>query len=239
MDAAIVIHQALLYAHIIFFALSLATILREDCRLMLLRRIDPAAIRSTAKTIKWLLLALWTSGLLMLAIDIGHDGSALLSKPKLVAKLAVVSVLTLNGVLLHLTAFPMLMKPQGNPRLAARVAATLGAVSTTSWLYASFLGVARLVAPYLSLGAFLATYVLALAGAVAFALVLVSGRLERMMLGRLDQGCNRDRPPKNPRSDRRGLCAVMTAAANKPATVIRAPRVRISAGPITDFRPDR
>jgi hypothetical protein len=188
MDTTTIVHQALLYAHIIFFALAMATILREDCRLLFSRRIDPAAIWSTAETIKWLLLALWISGLLMIGIDIGLDGSALLGKPKLMAKLTVVAVLTLNGALLHFVAFPILTKPRRNPRLAARLAATLGAVSTTSWLYASFLGVARLVAPYISLKAFLGMYVLALVSAATIAVVLVSGRLERMMPRGLDQG---------------------------------------------------
>ena len=181
MDTSVIAHQALLFGHIVFFALAVATILKEDCRLLFSQRIDPAAIWSTAEAIKWLLLALWISGLLMIGIEVGLDSSALLDRPKLIAKLTVVAVLTVNGVLLHVVAFPILTKPQRNPRLAACIAATLGAVSTTSWLYASFLGVARLIAPYISLEVFLGLYVLALVAAVDFALVVVSVRLERML----------------------------------------------------------
>jgi hypothetical protein len=181
MDATILAHQLLLYGHLLFFAVAMATILREDCRLLFSQRIDSAAIMSTARAIKWLLLALWISGSLMVAIDIWLHGGASLAKPKLIAKIAVVCVLTANGVLLHLVAFPILTRPQRNPKSGARIAATLGAVSTTSWLFASFLGTARFIAPYTSLPVLLGLYFVALAGAVAFALVVVSGRLERML----------------------------------------------------------
>ena len=117
----------------------------------------------------------------MVAIDIWLHGGASLGKPKLMAKIVVVCVLTANGVLLHLVAFPILTQTAAQSQIGARIAATLGAVSTTSWLFASFLGTARFIAPYTSLHALLGLYFVALAGAVAFALVVVSRRLERML----------------------------------------------------------
>jgi len=95
--------------------------------------------------------------------------------------LIVVGALTLNGILLHLVAFPMVTSNPKNPNKVATIAATLGAVSITSWLYASFLGVARLVAPYFSLYDFVILYLLALAAAISFALLVVRTRFKLLL----------------------------------------------------------
>ncbi len=181
MEISIIICQVLLFGHVIFFALAMAAILREDMRLLLSSQIDAEALSSTANAIKWLLLGLWVTGIPMVIMDIGTDLAVLLTKPKLLTKILVVTVLTVNGVLLHLLAFPMLTTVQRNPRFAATVAAILGAVSTSSWLFASFIGVARLIAPQFSLYDFISLYALAVMGGVSVALLFVRDRLERML----------------------------------------------------------
>ena len=181
MEISILARQALLYGHIIAFALALATILKEDARLLRAKRIDSASLRASAKSVKWLLLALWVTGIPMVIMEVGTDVSLLLAMPKLVAKLIVVGTLSLNGILLHLVSFPMLTGKPQNPAKAATIAATLGAVSTTSWFYASFLGAARYVAPYFSLVDFAVCYLLGLAIAVPLAILVVRGRLERSL----------------------------------------------------------
>jgi len=90
--------------------------------------------------------------------------------------LIVVGALTLNGILLHLVALPMVTGKPQNPNKAATIAATLGAVSATNWLYASFVAVARIVAPYFSLYDFVMLYLLALALAVSYAILVVRNR---------------------------------------------------------------
>jgi hypothetical protein len=182
MEISVIARQALLYGHIIAFALALATILKEDVRLLRARRVDSASLHATAKLVQWLLLALWVTGVPMVMMDIGTDVSLLLGKPKLLAKLIVVGALTLNGILLHLVAFPMVTGKPKNPNKAATIAAMLGAVSITSWLYASFLGAARLVAPYFSLNDFVILYLLLLAAAVAFALLVIRNRLKLLLI---------------------------------------------------------
>jgi hypothetical protein len=147
MEITVIARQALLYGHIIVFALALATIIKEDARLVRARRIDSASLHATAKLVKWLLVALWVTGIPMVMMDTGNDVGLLLDKPKILTKLIVVVALTLNGILLHFVAFPMLTGKSQNPNKAAIIAATLGAVSTASWLYASFVAVAREVAP--------------------------------------------------------------------------------------------
>jgi hypothetical protein len=178
MEISIIARQALLYGHILAFALALATILKEDVRLLRAKRIDPAALRASAGLVTWLLLALWATGVPMIMMDIGTDVSLLLGNPKLLAKLMVVGVLTINGFLLHLVAFPMVTGKPRNLNRAATIAAILGAVSTTSWLYASFVGGSRHVAQYLSLYDFVALYLLMLAVAIPFAILVVRNRLK-------------------------------------------------------------
>jgi hypothetical protein len=181
MEITVIARQMLLYGHIIAFALALATIIKEDVRLLRARRIDSASLHATAKLVKWLLMALWATGAPMVMMDIGTDVSLLLGNPKLITKLIVVGALTLNGIVLHLVAFPMMTGRPQNPNKAATIAATLGAVSTTSWLYASFVAVSRVVAPYFSLLDFVMLYLLALAIAVSFAILVVRDRLEPLL----------------------------------------------------------
>jgi hypothetical protein len=181
MEITIIARQALLYGHIIVFALALATIIKEDARLVRARRIDSASLHATAKLVKWLLVALWVTGIPMVMMDTGNDVGLLLDKPKILTKLIVVVALTLNGILLHFVAFPMLTGKSQNPSKAATIAATLGAVSTASWLYASFVAVAREVAPYFSLHEFLILYLFVLSVAVSFSIMVVRSRLERLL----------------------------------------------------------
>ena len=181
MEITIIARQALLYGHVIFFALALATVLKEDVYLLRAKRIDSASLRATAKLVKWLLLALWVTGVPMVMMNIGTDVSLLLGMPRLLTKLIVVGALTLNGILLHFVAFPMVAGKPHNPNKAATIAATLGAVSTTSWLYASFVAVSRIVAPYFSLQDFVMLYLSALAIAVSFAILVVRNRLELLL----------------------------------------------------------
>jgi len=182
MEVTVIARQALLYGHIIAFALALAAVIKEDVHLLRAKRIDSASLHATAKLVKWLLLALWVTGVPMVMMDIGTDVSVLLGKPKLLAKLIVVAALTLNGILLHLVAFPMVTGKPQNPNKAATIAATLGAVSIASWLYASFVGAARLVAPYFSLNDFVILYLLLLAVAVPFAILVVRNRLKLLLI---------------------------------------------------------
>jgi hypothetical protein len=207
MEITVIMRQALLYGHIIVFALALATIIKEDARLLRARRIDSASLRATAKSVKWLLLALWVTGVPMLVMDIGADFSLLLGKPKLLTKLIVVGALTLNGIILHLVALPLITGKVQNPNRAATIAAILGAVSTASWLYASFVAVSRVVASYFSLYDFVLLYLLALTIAVSFAILVVRRRLELSLK-------SSDELIKMPAAQRRRLSALLIEVEN-------------------------
>jgi hypothetical protein len=207
MEITVIARQALLYGHIIAFALALATIIKEDVRLLRATRIDPASLHATAKLVKWLLVALWVTGVPMLVMNIRTDVSLLLGNPKLLAKLIVVGALTLNGIVLHRVAFPLITGKVRNPNRAATVAAVLGAVSTTSWLYASFVAVSRIVASYFSLYDFVLLYLLALAIAVLFAILVVRRRLVLSLK-------SSDELIKMPAAQRRRLSALLIEVEN-------------------------
>lgn len=63
----------------------------------------------------------------------------------------------------------------------------LGAISTVSWLFASFVGVARLIAPAMSYGGFLLLYLLSLLFGLGIAAVWVRPQLERMLSSASDR----------------------------------------------------
>ena len=137
--------QLLLFGHTLAFAFAIVAVFREDVALLRARRVDADKLEATGRTIARLLGLLWLTGAALILLDIGLDWSALANKPKLAAKLTVVSLLTANGLLLHWVVFPMLTKPQRSPGFASAVCAVVGAVSSVTWLFASFVGVARLI----------------------------------------------------------------------------------------------
>ena len=137
--------QLLLYSHILVFALAMAEVLQEDWQMLRANRLDFHRLQGAAQRIKWLLLLLWASGIPLVGVSIGWDLSILMERPKLMAKIIVASTLTVNGILLHYVAFPLLKGPTHYPRLSAAVVSVLGSISTVSWLYAAFVGAARLI----------------------------------------------------------------------------------------------
>ncbi len=102
--------------------------------------------------------ALLASGLAMVAIAVITSAPPWLPSAKLPAKLIVVGALTPNGWALHAWVFPRLRGAAVHIDHRLWPAAALGAISSASSLYASFVGVARVVSPWLSLAAFMALY---------------------------------------------------------------------------------
>jgi hypothetical protein len=158
MSALSVLQQALLFIHVIVFAMTLAAVLREDLRLVQTRRIDSPRLLHTARAVSIGLSALWASGLMLVAIDAVKSVGPWWPSAKLQAKLIVVGVLTLNGWALHAWVFPRLWDGAVRIDRSLWPAAALGAISCASWVTASFVGVARVVSPWLSLAGFMALY---------------------------------------------------------------------------------
>jgi hypothetical protein len=170
------LNQAVLFAHVVAFAMTLAAVLREDLRWLRGRRIDAAALRRTVRTVSQGLVVLWLTGLVLVAF--AASAATATTEPwvpgaKLCAKLVVVSVLSLNGWALHRWVLPGLLgsnTASGKARPSRpEWPVVLGAVSSASWLYAAFVGVARPLAPVLSFAGFMALYGLGLGLALVLA----------------------------------------------------------------------
>lgn len=170
MSALSLLHQALLFAHVIAFAMTLAAVLREDLRLLTTQRVDAPRLLHTARVVSIGLAALWASGLALVAIDAATSAEPWWPSAKLQAKLLVVGVLTVNGWALHAWVFPRLRGGAVRIDRGLWPAAVLGAISSASWVTASFVGVARVVSPWWSFAAFMALYGAVVAVCVAMAL---------------------------------------------------------------------
>lgn len=178
MNSLIIARQLFLFGHLLAFAIAVSEVARSD--LQLLRSgIDVGRLKSGADIILWSLATLWLTGISLIFLEFNFDYAALLDRPKIMAKLIVVAVLSLNGILLHRHAFPLLTGRATRSRRPIVVCSILGAISTASWLYAAFVGAARFIGGFMSLGTFLALYAIVLIGAIAIALIFVKPLLER------------------------------------------------------------
>ena len=181
MQALAVVRLLLVFVHLLAFAAALGCVLREDVKLLSRQPIDPASLRSAARLVCSALAVLWVSGLALIVLDTGGDVSRVAGNPKLLAKLSVVSVLTLNGVALHCLAFPALCGKVRHGRHTATTAALLGAISAASWFAATFLGIVRQQARGFDYADFMLGYGAMIAVAIAFGLTVVRPRMRRKL----------------------------------------------------------
>ena len=170
-----------LYPHLLACCVALGGIIVSDAKFILnkgqLKENDRILLLELSKIVSAALLILWISGLSIILIDFASWPSLaeLAAKPKLIAKLTVVTILTINGYLLHRMVLPTFtqktkLKTISTPRLRSMFA--LGAISGTSWLFAAFLGIAKPLSTTLGLSGFLSLYAVLLLGAVSTAMLL-------------------------------------------------------------------
>lgn len=137
------VRLALLYSHLILCAFAIAAVLKTDVAL-LFSRINQAQLEKTAHRISLLLVALWASGLAIIYLDTGFNPDILATKSKLMFKLACVCVLTVNGIVLHHVSFPVLVSNKSTlSSLDTLLLVVTGGLSTSHWLLAAFVGLAK------------------------------------------------------------------------------------------------
>jgi len=179
------LHTAFVYGHLLAVVIAAAGVCFADFAVFAGKRIDAKLLSTASGLVAVALGLLWATGLILVGLDTGFDPAVVATKSKLLAKLTVVTVLTLNGVALHRYAFPQLAKTQRLARApSALMPSLLGAFSTSSWLYALFVASSKPLATWFSYGDYLALYALALAAAAAVTMVLVRPKLAQ----RLQQG---------------------------------------------------
>jgi hypothetical protein len=176
------IRVLLVMVHLVAVAVAVGLVFWQDIALLTSRRINSMQFRLSSIRVTQALIVLWLSGLAMIGLDTGFDIGVLAAKPKIQAKLLVVTLLSLNGWALHRIAFPALMGMHKNSARTATLVAVLGAISTASWVYAIFLGVARPLAQSLGFAGFIGLYGALLLMGMAVALLFVRPHIETLLL---------------------------------------------------------
>ena len=175
------IKNLLVFIHLVAMAVAVGNMLDFDLRFLRAAHLPlngsmRRSLQATQRTMTATLLVLWATGLALVAWAVALDPNAL-DNEKLWMKLVTVACLTVNGVVLHRFAFALL---DGNLAFFAlpwrqRLGLTLCAVmSSVSWLYASFLGIARSWNHSASFAHVLGVYLALLAMAAVTAIALVS-----------------------------------------------------------------
>jgi len=134
-----VIRCSFIYVHLIFFALAFYTLLACDYA-MLVRRWSVDSLLVVTKQMKLFLLGLWVTGVIVIVLDVGTDLSLLFGNNKLLFKLIVVTLLTINGMLIHNIGMPIMESPHKTTLQDARKLTFLSSMSTSHWFLAAFVG---------------------------------------------------------------------------------------------------
>jgi hypothetical protein len=137
------------FVHLLAVCTALGAIIATDLRLLARlreRRMRLAPPNSyVMRLVGGALLVLWLSGAVLLWL--GHEENPeVLNNPKLIGKLVLVGLLTLNAVWLHALTFPWLAHARRVARwsfMEGLVVAVPVAASNALWLYCAFLGIAR------------------------------------------------------------------------------------------------
>lgn len=141
----------IVYAHLLAACVAVGVLLIQDLALAKSKgsRLSETAIKDLTKSADIMFIALvvlWISGLALVLVGYIDNPQQYLLNEKLWAKFTVVSVLTLNGIALHYFSFPRMISSRGllgQPAIEQILMALTGAISTVSWLFACYLGIAR------------------------------------------------------------------------------------------------
>ena len=168
------LRMGIVYAHLIACCVAIGLVLLSDVDMVKrlvaadpADRLDPDHLSSLQTIVSRALMVLWLTGLALVTVDAMAKDWGILANPKLQSKIAIVCVLTLNGVVLHRQVLPLLQKAGTLLRLTfsqRMLAVFTGAVSGVSWFYAAMLGVGRPLNWKYSLLEILAAYPVLIAG---------------------------------------------------------------------------
>ena len=168
----------LVFAHLLFFSGALALVVWGDFSI-LKEGLADTVLDALTRGVVILFLLLWLTGLSIVAIDTGFEINTILSSSKLVIKLICVMVLTLNGLVLHLLGLNILRRKDNPSHPQSLVLCTVGALSTTNWLLAGFIGSANFLAEH-PLRTLVAAYI-ALLFVACFSAFMLSKLVQRRL----------------------------------------------------------
>lgn len=176
LDLPAVARAALIYAHLLAFATAAVAIAFGEFAIFAQRQVNAHLLKKSSHVVSLALAALWVTGTVVIWLDTRFDLNTIAGNGKLLTKLTVVAILTVNGLLLHWLAFPRITGVQPATCRAATLPAALGGVSAATWFYAAFIGVAKPLAP-LGYTGLMALYFIELTVAMGIAWVFVRPRL--------------------------------------------------------------
>lgn len=174
----------LVYAHLLAACVSVGILLIQDSALAKSRgkALSASAIKDLTKSAEIMFVALvvlWITGLALVLLGYLENPQQYLMNEKLWAKFTVVSVLTLNGIALHYFSFPRVTSRRGLlglPTVEQILVTLTGAISSTSWLFACYLGIAR---PWNYTANY--SYIIFIYAGLLIAAIIVAGEVLRMM----------------------------------------------------------
>lgn len=132
----------LLFFHLICCAFAITYVIQADLKIAR-TTFSRRWLSNVASIISRWLVALWITGLAIVWVDTGFDVAALSDKPKLLLKLVCVMALTINGMFLHYLSFPVLVRHGPVSVRNSLLLAITGALSTSHWMAAAFIGIAK------------------------------------------------------------------------------------------------
>ena len=171
----------IVYVHLIACCVAIGLVLTNDITFVakMLKgdsaREDPAHLSALQKTVSVALITLWITGVALVVRDASFSGWDYYLNPKIQAKVVIVSLLTLNGLVLHNAILPALIRAGAvlNLSFSGRVLAVFaGSVSGVSWFYAAMLGVGRPLNWKYSLAELLVMYPVFIVGGFVMMLLL-------------------------------------------------------------------
>jgi hypothetical protein len=141
----------IVYAHLLAACVAVGLLLIQDLALAKTRGKALSAfakkeLTKAADIMFIALIVLWISGLSLTLVGYLENPQQYLMNEKLWAKFTVVAILTINGIALHYYSFPRVTCTRGFisvPGHEQIFVALTGAISSTSWLFACYLGIAR------------------------------------------------------------------------------------------------
>jgi len=174
----------IVYAHLLAACVAVGVLLIQDMALAKTkgRSLSNGIIKELARSASVMfvaLIVLWVSGLSLVLVGYLDNPQQYLMNEKLWAKFTVVSILTLNGIALHYFSFPRVTCTQGLlglPSPEQILVVLTGAISSVSWLFSCYLGIARPWNYTVDYGFVMSVYALLLIGAC-----IVAGEVLRSM----------------------------------------------------------
>jgi hypothetical protein len=176
--------MAVVYLHLIACCVAIGLVLTSDIAMVkqLIKgdpneRMDAQHLADLQRTVSRALIALWATGVAIVTLDASIKGWGYFANPKLQSKIAIVTLLTINGFALHKYVLPLLQKAGSLLKLSfsqRMLAIFTGAVSGVSWFYAAMLGVGRPLNFKYSLVEILAAYPVLIGGGFVMMVLLTA-----------------------------------------------------------------